>query len=526
MSNEAPARFIVCSKCGQKMRVAPNATATVFKCVKCGALVEYKQQAEPAPEQQPEKTADLIDPFTKTLVAAKLVTVDHVIDALAHKKVHGGKVYEILLSLEHLNKDAFHSFLSKQSGIAGISLAHFTLDRALTSIIPQEMVMHHLALPITQLGKLLTVAMVNPLDMEAINEIQQSSGLKVKPMLCTYNDFFEVVQKYYRLPDATTNTTSLELLGLGNQEKAEEAKTAEPKMTGRESGAEAPDGQDQAPEQKPAPVEPAAGKAVEKLFAEKILSQIDSLEKLECPVRQTGQITSLLGKGRDGLRQIVGILGGNPPLTATLLGAVNTSAYGLGGSVDNLPVAIALMGEQGINLLATNARQMNQMLEKHLSLLFRHSRLAGDVAAFLAAECGRTIHNVAQTAAMLYPLGSFLLAQLEPDEYRKIDRRLYGLGRLQAERQVFGVGHDEVGGRLLAKWGIPPVIVHSIRSYASPADAADYSDVASLVCIATLCVNCEGEFQKDAVAQAMPLISNFGLTASTIQQIVEKVSEF
>ena len=475
------------------MRVLSSATARVYKCVKCGALVEDAAAAPPPPTtaetEGVKKTvpADTADPFAMLLREAGLATAEQIAEAQRIQEESGGKLFDILIRNGHLNRDDLHSLMSRQGGVASLSLAFFTLDRELTNILPRDVVVQHFVLPIDKLGRLLTVAMVCPTDMEAIAEIQKVTKLRVKPMLCTYDDFLGVVQKYYRASGGSTPES--ERAALLEEDKKSPARAVE--QQARESFAAA--------------------------VSMALMQRVDKVDRLEIGPDVPARVAALVGVGNDGLAKLVSVLGGSPPLAVTALWTVNTSAYGIQERVDNLPMAVALLGDQGINLLASNARRMTPVMDKHLSVLTRHARRVGEAAALLAKATGRGIPNVAQCAGALYPIGSFVLAVLDPAEYMKIDPVLVGRARVEAERDVFGAGHEEVGGRLLGRWHMPTSIFEAVRCYIDPYDAGDCYDLAALLQVAVASITAEGVLDSEGLKGVADTMESLGLDATGVQ---------
>lgn len=475
------------------MRVLASATARVYKCVKCGALVEDSTGAAPAEGVRAEgareaRAVETADPFAMLLREAGLANQEQISEGLLIQQELGGKLFDILIREGHLKREELHSLMSRQGGVASLSLAHFTLDRELTNVLPRDVVVQHFVLPIDKLGRLLTVAMVCPMDMEAISEIQHVTGLRVKPMLCTYDDFLGVVQKHY---------------GLAAAVPAEPAKDHV------------------AAEEKRAPETVAEQQARESFAAAvnmALMERVDKVDRLEISPDIPARVAALLGVGDEGLVKLVYVLAGSPPLAATALWTANTSGYGIQEGVDNLPMTVVLLGDQGINLLASNARRTATAMDKHLSMLTRHARRVGEAAALLAGATRRGIPNVAQCAGSLYPIGSYVLAMLDPAEYMKIDPVLVGRARVEAERAVFGSGHDEVGGRLLGRWHMPTSIFEAVRCYTDPYEAGDCHDLAAIVLVAAAAISVEGAFDSGTLTKfASEAMDSLGLDVSGVQ---------
>ena len=142
------------------------------------------------------------------------------------------------------------------------------------------------------------------------------------------------------------------------------------------------------------------------------------------------------------------------------------------------------------------------------------------MAALLAEASGKSVPSIIQCAGYLHAVGSFALAALDPEESRKIDRRLVGTSRNLAEQQVFGVGHDEVGARLLQLWNVPHIITECVRYYTHPEDAGDFQDMACLLLAASSSVGPDGAFNEEISDAGLDALYNLGLSAEQAQEAV------
>ena len=122
------------------------------------------------------------------LIEAGLITAKQRNEALAVQSKQGGKTVEILLSLGHLTTHDFVEFLAKQPGVASIDLANYEISADLIELVPKDFAIKHEVFPIDRMGKLLTLGMVCPLDTKTIEKLEELTGLRVKPLLCSADD--------------------------------------------------------------------------------------------------------------------------------------------------------------------------------------------------------------------------------------------------------------------------------------------------------------------------------------------------
>ncbi len=131
------------------------------------------------------------------LVDAGLISGRQLMEALHTQTTRGEKTVDTLIYLGHMNPEQFVRFLASQPGTPSISLRNYHITDELLKLVPKEFAQRHEVFPIDRMGRLLTVGMVCPLDSAAIVELEEITGLKVKPMLCTHTEIRWAIGKYY-----------------------------------------------------------------------------------------------------------------------------------------------------------------------------------------------------------------------------------------------------------------------------------------------------------------------------------------
>ncbi|HOQ88519.1 MAG TPA: HDOD domain-containing protein [Candidatus Hydrogenedentes bacterium] len=521
---DAEQRIVQCPnpKCGAKFRVPPNLNAPNFICNRCKHQFAnpFAAAARPAAITRRERTGSSgspstsgLDSFSAELRDAKLVEPDQMKQAISFAKENGCKVYEALVRLNFITWDRLHEFLSKHPGITPFNVAGYSVDRDVLKMIPRELAQSHMVIPVTRLGQLLTVAMVCPLDMDAIEAVRQATNMKIRPVLCSYSEYQGFIQKHYRTPEQETKPVpgmfGLPGAGAGAGTKTGAAAAAASGPQPAHSG----DGSSIA-----AGLSSVSAVGVEKDLTEKYLQRIRELEYLEVPSRHASAISQLDETNVSTLRQLLALISSAPTLAAIILATTNSRAYGLEGKVESLPMALTLLGVEGTKVIVANAPQMSPIMERMLSPLFHHARRVSVMAASLAGKSSHLIGNVAQAAAVLYSVGSFVLAATDPEEYKKIDRSLWGAARAQAEKQVFGLHHGEVAELLFQEWRLPEILAKGAACYLNPPSAGDYSDLAGLVYLAVSSISPEGEVVENLPEEASAWCEPLGLSLEQVNR--------
>src|SRR5690349_9433117 len=105
------------------------------------------------------------------LLKEKRITPDQLHQALTHQKAHGGKLGSNLVQMGLVSLEDITALLSKQYGIPSIKLSDFEIDPSIIKLIPAETAAKYQVIPISRVGATLTVAMADPSDVFAMDDI-------------------------------------------------------------------------------------------------------------------------------------------------------------------------------------------------------------------------------------------------------------------------------------------------------------------------------------------------------------------
>lgn len=172
------------------------------------------------------------------LLAEGKVTEAQLQAAMVKQIETGAFIGEILIADGVLDQDSLISFLAKHCKIPHLSLLDYLIDKEIVKILPEEICLRFRLVPIDKLGKNLTVAMVNPLDSEALEQVRaHCPELRIKPILCASNHFEIVIKRLFNIEDKG-GPASLSASSLGL--KMPSKKAAAPQPTDLPSATPAP----------------------------------------------------------------------------------------------------------------------------------------------------------------------------------------------------------------------------------------------------------------------------------------------
>ena len=136
------------------------------------------------------------------LLKEKKITPDQLQQALAAQKANGGKLGYNLVKLGFVKDEEITALLSKQYGVPSINLAQFQIDPAVVKLVPPETAQKYQIIPLSRSGASLTIAMTDPTNVFAMDDIKFMTGYNVEPVVASETAITEAVQKYYPLKAA------------------------------------------------------------------------------------------------------------------------------------------------------------------------------------------------------------------------------------------------------------------------------------------------------------------------------------
>ncbi|MFH1226689.1 MAG: hypothetical protein V1701_02145 [Planctomycetota bacterium] len=119
--------------------------------------------------------------------------------SLEHPKFLG----EILIDEKMLTEDELVSVVSRQFKIPYININKYGIDREILRLIPEQIVREALVLPISKMGRELTVGMVNPQDQRTVKELENLTGCEIKIVLCKPAEIKAAIEAVYRTTPAS-----------------------------------------------------------------------------------------------------------------------------------------------------------------------------------------------------------------------------------------------------------------------------------------------------------------------------------
>lgn len=131
------------------------------------------------------------------LVRENLVTPQQLREALDYQRTSGGRLGSNLVKLGIISDDVITAVLSRQYGVPSINIDLFQIDEDVVKLISQEVALKYTVLPISKVGATLTLAMADPTNVFATDDIKFMTGLNVEPVIASEASIQMAIGKYY-----------------------------------------------------------------------------------------------------------------------------------------------------------------------------------------------------------------------------------------------------------------------------------------------------------------------------------------
>jgi len=149
--------------------------------------------------------------FRDTLVNMGLVSDEQLESALKEQKETGDRLGDILVRLEFINREAITKALASHFGLVPINIKEYSPPKKVINLIPPAVARRYKLLPLKFEDDVLTVALSDPLDFLAIDNLEKTIGHKINPVLAREHDIESKLTQYYGVAEETLSTLVTEI---------------------------------------------------------------------------------------------------------------------------------------------------------------------------------------------------------------------------------------------------------------------------------------------------------------------------
>jgi type IV pilus assembly protein PilB len=137
------------------------------------------------------------DRIGEMLLRAGIIDEDKLEQALQFQRNQGGKVSGALVKLDHLNEDDLVEFLARQLGLPTVALDEIDVDPDAVKVMPADMAQKYMVIPYSRVDSTLHVAMADPTDLNAMDDIKFRTGMAVEVSIASESQIRKALDQFY-----------------------------------------------------------------------------------------------------------------------------------------------------------------------------------------------------------------------------------------------------------------------------------------------------------------------------------------
>src|ERR1700691_6435633 len=131
------------------------------------------------------------------LVREKLISLSQLRQAREEQQKSGQNLGYALAKLGYVSDDEITSFLSQQYRVPTVNLEEYEIDAEILKLVPKEPCERHKVVPVSRTGNALIVAMADPTNLNAIDDLKFLTGYNIEPVIASESAIQAAIEKYY-----------------------------------------------------------------------------------------------------------------------------------------------------------------------------------------------------------------------------------------------------------------------------------------------------------------------------------------
>ncbi len=240
------------------------------------------------------------------------------------------------------------------------------------------------------------------------------------------------------------------------------------------------------------------------------------------------KLNSMSVSDKASIQEMARVVSSDQVLSARVLRLANSPSYGF-YRVSTISNAMILLGVDVVKSLALSS-SIFEIMENSVVGLWEHSLGAGVAANIIAKRLRLPDCEEISTAALLHDIGKVIMKIKFPDEYHRLLAKIADGSQSfeDAERELFGVDHAEVGGWLAKYWFLPDKLIEPIACHHNIENAGNHQVKASVVHLADVLIKASGfGFSGDDFVPELSELAwtRLNMTDVIIQDIIEELED-
>ena len=264
---------------------------------------------------------------------------------------------------------------------------------------------------------------------------------------------------------------------------------------------------------------------------------VDSIDTLKPIPPVATQVVALAEDMNSSMSEIADLISHDPAITANVLKMCNSSYFGMRRKVESVNDAITLLGlDHIIELVLMDSISHNFRSEPDgyglgEGELWRHAVLSSYVANTLTEAHGRGVRkHLVFTAALVKDIGKLILGRFVAFSFEKINILVNSKGYsfAEAEKEIIGMNHEELGALMGLRWRFSEKLIYMIRNHhLSDPSARQDAETAMVYLADTVCMMMGMGTGVDGLAYRFysDVLQHMDLTGEDLQAVIADISE-
>jgi type IV pilus assembly protein PilB len=153
------------------------------------------------PAKEPKLSIKFLDQLGERFVEEGLISQSQLDEAFKKKEKTGEHLGEVLLNLSFISPEKLNEFIAKTLEIPFVDLQKYTIDPKTVSLFDQKTARRYKMIPLFKIEDTVTVAMVDPLDIFAIDNIKSMTDFQIEPVLASEENILQAMKQFYGSQD-------------------------------------------------------------------------------------------------------------------------------------------------------------------------------------------------------------------------------------------------------------------------------------------------------------------------------------
>ncbi len=217
--------------------------------------------------------------------------------------------------------------------------------------------------------------------------------------------------------------------------------------------------------------------------AEKVKSIADGILDLPSLPLVVAKIVELVDNPKTNAATLSRLISTDPGLTARMLKLANSAFYGFPRRIGTINLAIVVLGFNTVKDLGVSSSLVDRFSFTHgindfdMTGFWEHSIGTAIAARMISRSGSYRVVGEAFVTGLLHDIGRLIIVRYLPQEFQEIQRlqRERNFLLWEAEKEVLGLSHAEIGGLLTQRWNLPEQIVEAIRNHHQPLEETEIS---------------------------------------------------